>query len=60
METKYCPDFRRYAGLTTDELRDGYLVQNLFQPGETRLVYTDADRAILGSVVPTSQRPARI
>ncbi len=56
METRHCPDSRRYASLTTDELRGGYLVQNLFQPGETRLVYTDTDRAVLGGVVPTSQK----
>ncbi len=56
METRHCPDSHRYASLTTDELRGGCLVQNLFQPGETRLVYTDTDRAVLGGVVPTSQK----
>jgi len=55
MEPKSCPDFNRYVRLTTDELRAGYLVENLFQPGAARLVYTDVDRAVLGGVVPTSQ-----
>jgi len=56
METKSCPDFHRYKNLSTEELRAGYLVQNLFQTGTTRLVYTDVDRAVLGGVVPTSQK----
>jgi 4-deoxy-L-threo-5-hexosulose-uronate ketol-isomerase len=58
METKYSPDHDRYPRLTTDELRDGYLVQNLFQPGTVRLVYTDLDRAVIGGVVPTTQKLA--
>lgn len=58
METKYSPDRDRYPRLTTDELRDGYLVQNLFQPGTVRLVYTDLDRAVIGGVVPMTQKLA--
>jgi 4-deoxy-L-threo-5-hexosulose-uronate ketol-isomerase len=54
METKYLPDAERYPRLTTEELRAGYLVQNLFQPGTVQLVYTDLDRAVLGGVVPTT------
>ena len=50
------PDADRYPHLTTDELRAGYLIQNLFQPGTVQLVYTDLDRAVLGGVVPTSQK----
>ncbi|HUK83500.1 MAG TPA: 5-dehydro-4-deoxy-D-glucuronate isomerase [Verrucomicrobiae bacterium] len=56
MEPKSCPDIYRYVRLTTDELRAGYLVENLFQPGAARLIYTDVDRAVLGGVVPTSQK----
>src|SRR5439155_9012724 len=48
-------DFHRYPRLTTDELRFGYLVQHLFQPGTAQLVYTDLDRAVLGGVVPTTK-----
>lgn len=53
---KYIPDADRYPHLTTDELRAGYLIPNLFQPGTIQLVYTDLDRAVLGGVVPTSQK----
>jgi 4-deoxy-L-threo-5-hexosulose-uronate ketol-isomerase len=58
MTMKYIPDADRYPHLTTNELRAGYLVQNLFQPGTVQLVYTDLDRAVLGGVVPTSQKLA--
>src|ERR1043166_599008 len=58
MEIRYSPDASRYPRMTTDELRAGYLVQNLFQPGVVTLVYTDVDRAVLGGVVPTTQKLA--
>jgi 4-deoxy-L-threo-5-hexosulose-uronate ketol-isomerase len=55
MQLRYVPDLERYARLTTDELRAGYLVQNLFRPGAAELLYTDADRAVIGGIVPTAQ-----
>src|ERR1041384_2724978 len=58
METRYAADRERYPRMTTAELRASYLVENLFQPGAVRLVYTDGDRAVLGGVVPTTQRLA--
>jgi 4-deoxy-L-threo-5-hexosulose-uronate ketol-isomerase len=45
----------RTAGMTTAELRGCYLVQDLFAAGEVRLAYCDADRAVLGSAVPTGE-----
>lgn len=38
--------------MTTDELREGHLIDGLFEPGEVALSYTDVDRAIAGSAVP--------
>ena len=58
MELKYVPDCERYAHLTTDELRDGFLLQKLFQPGAVHLVYADIDRAVVGGAVPTTQKLA--
>ena len=58
METRYLPDSVRYPHLTTAELRATYLVDNLFQPGSVRLVYTDLDRAVVGGAVPTTQKLA--
>jgi 4-deoxy-L-threo-5-hexosulose-uronate ketol-isomerase len=38
--------------LTSAGLRDHFLLQDLFVPGEMRLVYTEHDRMIAGGVVP--------
>jgi 4-deoxy-L-threo-5-hexosulose-uronate ketol-isomerase len=40
------------ARRNTDELRDGFLVQDLFRPGEIDLLYSHLDRMIIGSAVP--------
>lgn len=40
--------------MTTGELRDHFLVQNLFTPGDVNLRFIDLDRVVLGGVVPTS------
>jgi 4-deoxy-L-threo-5-hexosulose-uronate ketol-isomerase len=39
--------------MTTDELRETFLVSDLFQPGEVCLTYVDLDRTVIGSAVPT-------
>jgi 4-deoxy-L-threo-5-hexosulose-uronate ketol-isomerase len=36
----------------TERLRADFLVQELFQPGETKLIYSHVDRIIFGSVCP--------
>jgi 4-deoxy-L-threo-5-hexosulose-uronate ketol-isomerase len=41
----------RYWTMTTTELREHFLV-NLFTEGKLELVFTDADRAVIGSAVP--------
>src|SRR3954466_3595117 len=46
-------DPTRYARMTTRELRDTFLVENLFTPNEIPLIYCDVDRTIIGSAVPT-------
>jgi len=52
MEIRYLADPIRIQRMTTAELRQNLLVENLFQPGELQLVYSDSDRAIVGSAVP--------
>jgi 4-deoxy-L-threo-5-hexosulose-uronate ketol-isomerase len=54
MKTLLMPDPVRTAGMTTAGLRSGFLLDDLFAAGEIRLAYCDADRAVFGSVVPTS------
>lgn len=52
MHLHRCPDIVRYRTMDTAALRQGFLVADLFEPGLIRLVYTDLDRAIIGSAVP--------
>ena len=52
MNTRLMPSPREAAVLDTDELRDAFLLEELFSPGEIQLVYTDLDRAIIGSAIP--------
>lgn len=56
MEIRYLADRNRYKRMTTDELRKSYLVDSLFSRGKIQLHYIDVDRAIIGSIVPTSKR----
>jgi 4-deoxy-L-threo-5-hexosulose-uronate ketol-isomerase len=55
MQIRTTADPVRYATLDALALRGSYLVEALFAPGELSLVYTDADRAIIGSAVPLAQ-----
>lgn len=52
MEFLFTADRERYRRMTTSELRESYMVQGMFVPGEVTLCYTDIDRAIVGSAVP--------
>ena len=45
-------DRYRFPRMTTAELRESFLITDLFRPGSLDLVYTDQDRAIIGSAVP--------
>lgn len=42
-------DMKHY---TTERLREEFLIQDLFQPGEIKLVYSHVDRIITGAAVP--------
>jgi 4-deoxy-L-threo-5-hexosulose-uronate ketol-isomerase len=44
----------RYARMTTAELRETFLLDDLFKQGEIGLAYVDLDRTVIGSAVPTS------
>ena len=52
MKFLFTADRNSYRRMTTDELREGHLIDGLFQAGEVVLSYTDVDRAIAGSAVP--------
>ncbi|MEO8737238.1 MAG: 5-dehydro-4-deoxy-D-glucuronate isomerase [Edaphobacter sp.] len=46
-------DAIRYGLMNTDELRETFLLEEMFQPGEIEFAYVDLDRAVIGSAVPT-------
>src|ERR1700675_1485915 len=46
-------DSIRYRRMTTEELRQTFLIDDLFHPGEIGLTYVDLDRTVIGSAVPT-------
>jgi 4-deoxy-L-threo-5-hexosulose-uronate ketol-isomerase len=56
MKSRIVADQTRYQRMTTAELRESFLVHDQFVPGSVELLYTDVDRAIIGSAVPTTQK----
>lgn len=49
------PDAIRYPGMSTAQLREAFLLDDLFQPGTIQNVYVDLDRTVIGSAVPLQQ-----
>lgn len=45
----------RYARMTSEELRETFLLQDLFTPGRIELAYVDLDRTVIGFAVPTTE-----
>ncbi len=46
------PDAERARTMSTEDLRNAFLVQGLFVPGQAVFRHVDLDRAVLGGVVP--------
>jgi 4-deoxy-L-threo-5-hexosulose-uronate ketol-isomerase len=55
MKIYQMPDPVRAAAMDTKQLREFFLVEELFKPGQVQLVYADADRAVIGSACPTAE-----
>jgi 4-deoxy-L-threo-5-hexosulose-uronate ketol-isomerase len=55
MEVRYSPDPVRFARMTTAEMRESFLIDRLFKKGRIEMVYSDVDRAIVGSAVPLKE-----
>jgi 4-deoxy-L-threo-5-hexosulose-uronate ketol-isomerase len=51
---KYVPDAKRSMRMTTEELREHFLIQNLFREGVVTLRSASTDRVIVGGIIPTS------
>jgi 4-deoxy-L-threo-5-hexosulose-uronate ketol-isomerase len=44
---------REAQGFNTQQLRDNFLIESIFQHNEIKMYYTHYDRAVLGGVMPT-------
>lgn len=54
MSLHYSPDFVRCEAMSTEELRESFLVDSLFGEDRVSLVFSDLDRAVVGSAVPAT------
>ena len=54
LETRYAASPREMERLNTTELREQYLVESIFIPGDILLTYTHNHRMIFGGVTPTT------
>lgn len=52
MKTYFAADPVRYPDMTTVEIREAFLVDDLYQPGALHLAYIDLDRAVVGIAAP--------
>lgn len=55
MEVRTASSPRDVKQYTTDRLREEFLIQNLFVPGEIKMVYSHIDRIITGAAVPAGE-----
>ena len=53
METRYTADNIRYKTMTTEELRESFLVDKLFTDGTVEMLYCEVERSVVGSAVPS-------
>jgi 4-deoxy-L-threo-5-hexosulose-uronate ketol-isomerase len=52
MEVRHSPDMIRFSRMNTAELREAFLIEDLFPFHSFRLVYSHIDRAIVGGTSP--------
>lgn len=55
LETRYSNHFDDVKHYTTEQLREHFLVEKVFVPGEMKLVYSHNDRIIFGGITPTDK-----
>ena len=54
MDVRHLPDPIHFERLSTEEIRESFLVDTLFAADRISMVYTHADRAVVGSAVPAT------
>jgi len=52
-EMRYMPSPQQVARMNTAELRENFLLENLFTPGDITMYALDLDRVLVGGAVPT-------
>lgn len=55
MKKRYTVDNVRYKGMSSQELRESFLLDKLFQKGIIELTYCEVDRTIVGGAVPVGE-----
>lgn len=55
MEVRYSSSPAHFRGMTTQEIRENFLIESLFKPDSIDMVYSEVDRAIMGSAVPAGK-----
>ncbi len=55
MKVRHTADPVRFDRMSTEEIRESFLVDTLFAADSIAMVYSDADRAIVGSAVPATK-----
>lgn len=58
MKTRFIADPVRYRTMTTTQIRETFLIDNLCVPGEIHQEYIDLDRAVVGMAAPLKSRIA--
>jgi 4-deoxy-L-threo-5-hexosulose-uronate ketol-isomerase len=56
MEVRYSSNPAHFCKMTTEEIRENFLIESLFKPDSIEMVYSEVDRAIAGSAVPAGKR----
>jgi 4-deoxy-L-threo-5-hexosulose-uronate ketol-isomerase len=55
MDIRYSANQRDVKRYTTDELRDEFLIQNLYQPDSVQAVYSHVDRMVTLGIMPVNE-----
>ncbi len=53
MKTVYTVGINEFKRMTTEELREAFLLEDLYQEGKIELIYWEVDRTVVGGAVPT-------
>ncbi len=59
MQVRYTVDMARFQRMNTAELRQTFLIDELFKPGILQMLYIEVDRCVIGSAVPETE-PLRL